>query len=128
MLQQMANDGVTKVGNPVQILTNQPSDGPLVEAPTIARVAGGRFMLLFSSGCYGDANYDTKYALANNIKGPYTRGGAPLWGTNSDNLYAPGGADAAHAGTHVAFHAGQLGSRFMYTAILHINGNQVSAH
>jgi beta-xylosidase len=127
MLQEMKPDGVTPVGNPIQILTNAASDGPLVEAPTLARVSGGRYMLLFSSGCYGSSEYDTKYALANKIKGPYTRGGAPLWGTNSDNLFAPGGADSGHAGTHVVFHAGQLGARYMYTAILSIKGGRVKA-
>jgi len=129
MLQKMKGDGITPVGQPIQILTNNPQDGPLVEAPSISKASNGKYMLLFSSGCFTDPTYNTKYALANKVTGPYVRGAAPLWESGSDGLVAPGGADATHNARHVAFHATNPdGSRGMWTAKLTVKGDSVKAY
>ena len=47
MLQEVGPDGVTPIGNPVQILDRDDSDGPLVEAPDIIRTAEGVYILFF---------------------------------------------------------------------------------
>ena len=117
MLQQLASDGVTPVGNPQQILDRGEADGPLVEAPSLTRVAdsssagGWLYILFFSSNCYSGDLYDTSYATSSNgIKnggGDYAKAGVPLLVTGSDGgkLYSPGGLDVGPDASKVVFHA-----------------------
>ena len=81
MLQKMAADGITPVGSLVQILDRDAGDGPLVEAPSLIYV-NNVFFLFFSSGCYAETTYDTSYATATSVTGPYTKAngsqGAPV--------------------------------------------------
>lgn len=70
MLQQVnAADGHTKIGDPVQLITNGPADGPVTEAPALTKM-GSKFVLFFSSNCFATDKYDTSYATADHIKGP----------------------------------------------------------
>lgn len=114
MLQQVQSDGVTAVGNPQQILVNGEYDGPLVEAPSLSRIAdptsaGGQlYILFFSSNCYRSAiishgplaklmscssnstsYYDVSYAYSTNgiFNGgnDYTKSTSPLMVTGADN-------------------------------------------
>lgn len=108
MLQKMQEDGTTADGDPVQILDRTESDGPLVEAPALARSDDGRYFLFFSSGCTRAPTYDLKYAYADNITGPYTRARYPLLKTGDWGLVAPGSVGIARTdnGTYeMAFHA-----------------------
>lgn len=105
MLQQVAADGVTKIGAPVQILDRTDDDGPLVEAPNIVRSSGGRYILFFSSHCFTSTGYNVKYATATSVKGPYTRGGEALLETNDFNLTSPGGGTSVVEGGLMVFHA-----------------------
>lgn len=63
MQQKIAGNGIDKLGEPYQILDRSDDDGPLVEAPSIAKLPDGRYVLFFSSGCFS-ADYHLKYALA----------------------------------------------------------------
>ncbi|KAK5133693.1 hypothetical protein LTR08_007447 [Meristemomyces frigidus] len=104
MLQQVnAKDGHTKIGNPIQMITNGPLDGPYVEAPSLSKL-GGKFVLFFSSNCFATTKYDVSYAIASNIKGPYVKYG-PLFVTGTDGMTAPGGLDIASNGNHAIWHA-----------------------
>jgi beta-xylosidase len=57
MLQQVASDGFTPVGDPIQILDRDDADGPLVEAPDLILV-NGVYVLFFSSNCFDSTLYD----------------------------------------------------------------------
>ncbi|KAL1589269.1 hypothetical protein WHR41_02029 [Cladosporium halotolerans] len=124
LLQQVAQDGFTKIGNPVQILTNGPSDGPYVEAPSLTKL-NGKYVLFFSPQCYTSDKYRVEYATADSIKGPYTRRGQ-LLATGRDGLMAPGGLDVAINGDHVIWHGDFGNGRASYTGILTMNGNTVT--
>lgn len=124
MLQQVGQDGVTKIGNPVAILRNGNQDGAYIEAPALTKL-NGKYILFFSPQCYSTPKYKVEYATADNIKGPYTRRGQ-LLATGTDGLKAPGGLDVAINGDHAIWH-GDLGAgRASYTGILSLNGNTVT--
>lgn len=131
MIQRMSANGLNAVGSPTQILDRGTADGPLVEAPSLVRSAGGVYVLFFSSNCYAGALYDISYATASSVAGPYTKSSAPLLTTGSPygQLYSPGGADVARDGTKLVFHA-DLGTsantRQMYTAAITISGTKVT--
>ena len=121
LLQEVsATDGTTPVGDPVQILDRGDADGPLVEAPSLVRVAdptsagGWLYILFFSSNCYAGPLYDTSYAVSTNgTKNggkDYVKAGKPLLVTGSADgsggkLFSPGGLDVGPLGKNVLFHA-----------------------
>ena len=75
MLVHVEEDGVTAIGAPVQILDRDDGDGPLVEAPSLARMSDGTYAVFFSSNCWSTPQYDVSWAAATNITGPYTKYG-----------------------------------------------------
>ncbi|CAN8095336.1 unnamed protein product [Discula destructiva] len=109
MLQQVAGDGITKIGDPVQILDRTDADGPLVEAPNLVQGGDGRYVLFYSSYCFNTPKYNVLYATASNVEGPYTRAAKPLLETGSFNLTSPGGATSTIPGKNkddtLLFHA-----------------------
>ncbi|KAK7515195.1 glycosyl hydrolase [Phyllosticta citriasiana] len=132
MQQKVGSNGIDKVGNPYQILTNDvPSvDGPDVEAPSIAKLPTGGYVLFFSSNCFTTINYNVNYATASSVSGPYTRASTPLFTSSSTGLWSPGGASIASDGQHLIFHAYiEAGSsiRAVYTAQLSWNDDFASA-
>ncbi|KAI5924152.1 endo-arabinase [Camillea tinctor] len=122
MLQEVADDGVTKIGAPVQILDRIAEDGPLVEAPSIMRTSGGIYVMTFSSGCFTAPSYDLDYAWAESVKGPYLRAASPVAKTKSFGLTSPGGATVVSYGDvnnqqpSIAFHANCPQGRCLYTS------------
>ena len=131
MLQALNSDGVTANGNPTQILDRGPADGPLIEAPDLVLNAGTYF-LFFSSNCYNGPDYDTSYATASAVGGPYTKAASPLLVSGGDGgaLNSPGGATVGPDGTQMVFHsdsvAGDSSVRQMWTAGISISGTTVS--
>ncbi|KAK5166525.1 uncharacterized protein LTR77_008068 [Saxophila tyrrhenica] len=94
MIQQVEDDGYSKIGTPTKILDRDEADGPLVEAPSLVKV-DGTYYLTFSSNMYDSQYYDTSYATSDCVACSYTKAqapDAPLIVTN-DNYYGPGGAD-----------------------------------
>lgn len=64
--------------------------------------------------------------MADNIEGPYTKYG-PFALSATTGLYGPGGAHVLQADEEqviqrMAFHAGEVGSRWMYTAEIAVEG------
>jgi hypothetical protein len=86
------DDGTTFLGDEVLINYRLEEDGPLVEAPQIV-YRDGHYIHLFSSHAYYQDEYDTKYAVADNVMGPYVRGGQ-LIAAGMGGLLGPGGAQA----------------------------------
>jgi hypothetical protein len=123
MLQELSGDGVTPIGYSTQILDRGEADGPLIEAPSIGRI-GNKYFLFFSSNCYSDQWYDTSFAMADSVWGPYRKSKTPLLTTGVfGGLFAPGGLEIASDSRHVAFHAGPLGARFMYFGRVETRGS-----
>ena len=133
MLQQVsADDGVTLIGPPRQLLDRGEFDGPLIEAPSLLRTSEGVYVLFFSSNCYNGHLYDTSYATSTNgIFGPYQKAAAPLLvtGGNGGQLQSPGGLDVGPMGINVVFHSdkepGNPAVRQMWTGQLSIHGTSV---
>ncbi|RDW69292.1 arabinanase [Coleophoma cylindrospora] len=126
MLQQMAADGITAVGDPVQILDRGDADGPLVEAPSLVRTSAGTYILFFSSNCFSTTLYDVSYATASSVKGPYTKSSAPLLVTGDYGLQAPGGATVAKDASAIVFHANCPAGRCMFERAITISGTTVT--
>jgi len=136
MLQEVGPDGITPIGAPLTILDRDALDGPLIEAPSLHRSKEGIYFLFFSSNCFSGPLYDTAYATATSISGPYTKAATPLFVTgDGPDMVGPGGADIVKDGSRIVLH-GHLtdatGSvnytpRGMYTAELTFSGHSVSA-
>jgi beta-xylosidase len=120
MLQQVEEDGYTKVGDAIEILNRDDNDGPLVEAPSLAEF-DGIYYLTFSSNMYNTDLYDTSWATADSVTGPYTKitaPDAPLLVTGDRGLTAPGGADMIPNGlaNYIVWHANCDSGRCMYVS------------
>ncbi|KAK4630944.1 hypothetical protein CLAFUW4_03864 [Fulvia fulva] len=99
MIQRVdASDGVTKIGDPVEILTNTDLDGPLVEAPYMTRTKEGLYVLFFSSNCWTTELYDVSYAVSESPLGPFRKTMVPLAVTGTRGMIGPGGASVAGDG------------------------------
>ena len=131
MLQAVEADGVTPTGNATQILDRGPADGPLVEAPDLILV-NGTYYLFFSSNCFNGPDYDTSYATASAVGGPYTKASSPLLVSGGDGgrLKSPGGATVGLDGARMVFHSdfatGDARTRQMWTAGITVSGGVVS--
>ncbi|KAL8409998.1 hypothetical protein RB594_008187 [Gaeumannomyces avenae] len=109
-----------EVCSAVQILDRADVDGPLVEAPALARTRdGGSYVLLFSSHCFSSPRYNINYAVARAVAGPYGRSPAPLVQTGDFNLTADAGAGA------VAFHANCPAGRCMFVGSFGVKDTEV---
>jgi beta-xylosidase len=120
---QMGGDGYTVTGNPIRLINRDEADGPLIEAPALAKQDNGQYVLYFSSQCYTDKNYDTSYAVSDNLLGGYRKAARSLidYGHTETTIWGPGGADVDDNSAHMAFHgyssaAAVGGRRSMYVA------------
>lgn len=136
LLQAVEADGITPIGDPVEILDRDVYDGPLIEAPSLHRTSEGIYFLFFSSNCFSGPLYDTSYATATSIYGPYTKSERPLFITgDGPDMRGPGGSDIVKDGSRVVLHGhlddstGYVGytPRGMYTARLTFSGTTVTA-
>lgn len=98
MLQEVdPNDGITIIGDPVQLLDRSMDDGPLIEAPAMYLSKEGIYFLFFSASCFTTPNYHTSYATSLDISGPYSRAARPLLISGDGlNIEGPGGMDIIH--------------------------------
>ena len=107
---ELSVDGTTLVGETTKLLMqDQPWEGNLIEAPTLVK-REGVYALLYSANDYGGDAYATGYATAPSVRGPFTKGDAPLLTTEmSDGRYlGPGGQDvvtAADGSDVLVFHS-----------------------
>lgn len=127
LLQEVGQDGLTKIGDPIQILDREDVDGPLVEAPSLLRTKDGVYVLFFSSGCFTSPTYNVDYAVADSVKGPYTRSpSGPLVRTNDAfGLTAPGGATPVVDGSSIVFHADCPEGRCFFQSNIDVMGKKV---
>ncbi|KAL4928928.1 glycoside hydrolase family 43 protein [Aspergillus undulatus] len=131
VLQEVKGDGFTPVGEPVTLLDRTHEDGPLIEAPVIVK-SDGFYYLFFSSHLFNNPDYDSKYATAPSVAGPYTRKGrvvAPGDPSSVGPLSGPGGADITEDGTKFVFHANldnesPAGGRGLYATAVTLAGGK----
>ena len=128
LLQRLAEDAITPVGPPVDIIDRTRDDSPLVEAPAIVQSDKGVYFLSFSSGCTRIPSYDLKYATSTKINGSYKRASRPLLMTGDWNLLAPDSVSVRRDESRwrMGFHARVMtpfgGVREMFAAALILNG------
>lgn len=126
MLQKVADDAITPVGDAVQILDRDESDGPLVEAPNLI-LKDGTYFLFYSTHCFTDPKYDVRYAIASSITGPYTKTGVQLVKTGDYGLTSPGGGTVCGCGDRMLFHGFcNNNERCTYAADLGISGTTIN--
>ena len=132
MLQPVEANGVTPTSTAAtQILDRDTADGPLVEAPSLILVSG-TYYLFFSSNCYNGPHYDTSYATASAVGGPYAKAASPLLVSGGDGraLNSPGSATVGPDGALMVFHddsvAGDSSVRQMWTVGITVDGGVVS--
>ncbi|MGS2619008.1 family 43 glycosylhydrolase [Micromonospora sp. LZ34] len=123
-LQRVAADGVTLQGGRVELLRNdRPEEAGIVEAPVLTKV-GSRYVLFYSLGGYGGDGYQTSYATATSLTGPYAKAYRSLLTTATTDgaVRGPGGADVIReaGGDHLVFHGwiNNYTARGMYVAAL----------
>ncbi|CAD0091786.1 unnamed protein product [Aureobasidium vineae] len=126
LIQQVDSDGVTKIGDTFQLITNDsPEDGPLVEGPSMIH-SGDVYYLFYSSNCFTTTNYNVAYATSSSPTSGFMKQGV-LFSTAYAGLRGPGGADAAFDNSYFVF-AAQIGGgrRGLYTARIWLVGDSVS--
>lgn len=129
MIQQVDADGVTMVGDPAQLFTNDAADGPDVEAPSMVKGSDGTYIVFFSSNCYSGSLYDVSYAYSSSPTSGFTKSTTPLFVTGDDGLTGPGGADIDADGVHMLIHGEvgtQPGLRELYAVTVSISGSTVT--
>ncbi|MFA1537716.1 family 43 glycosylhydrolase [Actinomadura monticuli] len=129
-LVRLSPDGLRLAGPAKQIMGRGADEPVLVEAPDLVR-RGNRYVLLYAAGWYFKSNYQTRYATAPSIEGPYTKGG-PIQSTGQYGgaVEGPGSADVLSDGTgdYLVFHGildhhgGSRVTRGMYVARLGWDG------
>lgn len=110
-------DGLGLAGEPVELLRHDAAwEKPLVEAPSLVRVADGRYVLFYSGGWWESDGYAVGYATAADPLGPFRKETvAGPWYASEPGMAGPGGAEVfrdAAGRWHMVFHAwtpGQVG-------------------
>ncbi|WUH98113.1 family 43 glycosylhydrolase [Spirillospora sp. NBC_00431] len=130
-LVRLSPDGLAPAGPARQIMGRRADEPVLVEAPDLVK-RGGKYVLLYASGWYFKPNYQTRYAVASSIGGPYQKAAWPLQSTGGygRRVVGPGSADvlADEGGDYLVFHGirdyhgGSRVTRGMYVARLGWDG------
>ncbi|KAL0579061.1 hypothetical protein V5O48_002954 [Marasmius crinis-equi] len=109
-IQHVGANGFDLLDSPVTLITNDPVDGGLVEAPSMVFWKGW-YYLFFSSNNFNSRNYDISYAVSQNVLGPFTKvqaPNAPFLVSGNSNTAGPGGATAINVldqFVNMAFHS-----------------------
>jgi beta-xylosidase len=103
-------DGLTLAAEPTELLRHDAAwEQPLIEAPSLARVGKGTYVLFYSGGWWENETYAIGYATGGGPLGPFhkdTETGP--WLASGEGMAGPGGAEVftdADGGWHLAFHA-----------------------
>lgn len=132
-LVRLSPDGLYLAGPPRKLIGRGADDPVLVESPALL-YRGGKYVLMYSAGWYFQTNYQTRYAVASSLNGPYVKAPAPVQSTGAygGKVKGPGGASVVTdaAGDHLVFHGilefhgGSKVTRGMYVASLGWEGSR----
>jgi len=103
-------DGLALAGPPVELLHHDAAwEKPLVEAPSMARVAEGHYVLFYSANWWESAGYAVGYATGPTPLGPFRKETVEApWFAGRPGMAGPGGAEVFQdrdGHWHMAFHA-----------------------
>jgi beta-xylosidase len=103
-------DGLGLDGAPVELLRHDADwERPLVEAPSVACIGAGRYVLFYSGGWWESAGYAVGYATGGAPLGPFRKETvAGPWLASEPGRAGPGGAEVftdADGRWRIAFHA-----------------------
>lgn len=106
----LAPDGAALAGEPVELLRQEPGwEDPLIEAPALTGIGGGRYALFYSGGWWESDTYAIGYATGGTPLGPFRKETTERpWLASGPGMAGPGGAEvftAAGGQRHLAFHA-----------------------
>lgn len=105
-VQELAADGLERLGEPREILRNDLEwEGALVEAPWVVQHQG-RFYLFYSGNAFYDERYALGVARAESPMGPFIKRGEPIL-TSERQFLGPG--HCAVLGDRVLYHAWEAG-------------------
>ena len=94
LAQRLAPDGISLIGERVQVLENdQPWEGHLIEGPWVT-FQRGRYWMLYAGNDFTNPAYGIGVAVADDLLGPYVKQARPLLRSSSEWL-APGHASVA---------------------------------
>lgn len=139
-VQEMAPDGLSLLGEPVQLIRNdKPWEGHVIEAPTMFR-HDGKYYLFYSANDYGGVPYAVGYATCDSPLGPCQKAEEnPILKSNVEDkknlIIGPGHQTLLQLGdqTWIFYHVWQMhpggfrgDSRFMWLDRLNwVNGKPV---
>ncbi|KAF9463459.1 glycosyl hydrolase [Collybia nuda] len=93
MIQQVGANGFDLLGSPIPLITNDPIDGGLVEAPSMI-FWDGWYHLFFSSNDFNSLSYDISHAVSQNVTVPFNKFMHPFLIGSVKGTAGPGGATA----------------------------------
>jgi beta-xylosidase len=138
--QELAPDGLSLVGEPKQLLSNdQRWEGVVIEAPTMWK-QDGKYYMFFSGNVYNTINYAVGYATCDAPTGPCTDAPEnPILKTDTDKppVLGPGHQTVVldkDGETWFVYHAwavpvgGQLEKRYVYIDRLTFDGGKPVVH
>ncbi|GAA2615825.1 family 43 glycosylhydrolase [Actinomadura fulvescens] len=136
-IQRLTPDGLARLGPPRSLLTRDKREPSLIEAPALVQ-RGGKYVLFYSAGSYYKSEYETWYAVASSVNGPYTKMSGPLLSTEryGERVRGPGGGDVFSEGgaDYLIFHGilksggGKDVTRGMFAASLGWDGARPVVH
>jgi beta-xylosidase len=72
-IQTVSDDGLTRTGERTKLIKQEGHwEGNVIEAPTLWKHEG-KYYLFYSANAYNSLNYAVGYAVADDIRGPYTK-------------------------------------------------------
>jgi beta-xylosidase len=107
-----------------------------VEAPSLIKNEG-TYYLTFSSNMYNTNLYDTSFATASSVTGPYTKAqapDAPILTSDMMGLYGPGGADmfiVPGQNAVMLFHgwdSDQMNARYLYATSFNAEDGKIEIY
>lgn len=91
--QQLSPDGLSVVGEPSLLITNdQDWEGDVVEGPSMVKV-GSTYELFYSANNWNSDDYAVGIALCETVTGPCTKPNDSAWMTSAKGYTGPGGQE-----------------------------------
>jgi hypothetical protein len=129
--QQLSADGLSLVGPPNELITNdQPWEGDVVEGPSMVKV-GSNYELFYSANDWNSSKYSVGLALCDSVAGPCRKPLPEPWMVSAEKYTGPGGQEFfANPGgvwmVHHGFLPGEAGTpdaeRRLYLDLLKYEG------
>jgi beta-xylosidase len=110
-IQELSDDGMSLVGEPVELIhEDQAWEYPLIEGPSMVH-HDGQYYLFYSANDYQGEHYAIGYAVGSSVMGPFTKPLDKPWLSSFGAVRGPGGqeffTDEA-GGLWMAYHAWTL--------------------